>query len=154
MSFESLLRILRDHFWAEVGLRLLWFAVPVAGSLLAGMTMAVFLLHRMGNTHRNPLSFSTKGIGKPVPQDVVVTPKLPSLGMALLLVLLFGGFGVFYLSVLAGLTLSVLTVIGMAFMLMSMKIGMIVEGILWGFSVVTVYYLWKKQSVEIWYRIR
>lgn len=154
MSFESLLRILRDHFWVEVGLRLLWFAVPVAGSLLAGMTMAVFLLHRMGNTHRNPLHFSTKGLGRPAPQDVLLTPKLPSLGMALMLTILLGGFGLFYLSILAGFTMSILTVIGLVLMLASIKAGMVAEGVLWGASVVITYWLWnQKQSDEAWFRV-
>ncbi|EGQ61867.1 hypothetical protein GGI1_09423, partial [Acidithiobacillus sp. GGI-221] len=48
------------------------------------------------------------------------------------LALLLGGFGLFYLSALAGLTMSILTVLGLVLMLASIKAGLAVEGVLWG----------------------
>jgi hypothetical protein len=153
MYFEPLLSFLREHFWTEVGLRLMWFAAPVVVSAMTGLIMVFFLMHRIGNAHRTGLEFSTKGLGRLDPEKVIQTPKLPSLSMALFLALLLGGFGLFYLSVLAGLTMSILTVLGLVLMLISIKAGMAVVGVLWGVSVVTAYWLWKKQADEMWYRI-
>jgi hypothetical protein len=153
MSFEPPLSFLREHFLMEVGLRLVWFVAPVAVSVLTGLIMLFFLMHRMGNVHRSELKFSTKGLGRLEAQDVLQTPKLPSLRMALFLASLLGGFGLFYLSILAGFAMSILTVLGLVLMLASIKAGMAVEGVLWGGSVVTAYWLWKKQSDEMWYRV-
>lgn len=153
MSFKPLLNFLREHFWTEVGLRLVWFAAPVATTALAGLFMAFFLMHRMGNAHRTGLKFSTKGLGRLDTEKIMQTPKLPSLGIALFLALLLGGFGLFYLSIMAGLTMSILTVLGLVLMLVSIKAGMAVEGVLWGMSVVAAYWLWKKQLDKLWYRV-
>lgn len=153
MSFEPLLSFLREHFWAEVGLRLVWFAAPVVATAVSGLFMALFLMHRMGNAHRTNMKFSTKGLGRLDTEEIMQTPKLSSLGIALFLALMLGGFGLFYLSIMAGLTMSILTMLGLVLMLVSIKAGMVAEGVLWGVSVVTAYWLWKRQLDALWYKV-
>jgi hypothetical protein len=154
MSFVPLISLLKDHFWAGVALRIMWFAVPVAGALLAGLVMFFFLMHRMRSAHQNDLNFSTKGLGRQDPEDAVLVPDRRSLGMALFLTFLLGGFGLFYLSVLAGFIMSILTIFGLVLLWLSIKAGITAEVVLWVASVVTSFWLWKKQSNETWYRIR
>lgn len=143
---------LLQHLWAEITLQLIWFAVPIIGTVLTGFVMIAFLMSRMGGSCSDPLRFSAKGLGQDHLTEFIKTPKLPSLGMALIFVFLFGGFGLFYLSVMIGFALSIITILGLLVMPFSIKTGMVIEGMVWGLSVVTAAWLWKKKYNEMWYR--
>lgn len=145
---------LLQHLWAEITLLIIWFAVPVIGTVLAVLVMVAFLMSRMGDSYSDPLRFSTKGLGRDHLAEFIKTPKLPSLAMALIFVFFFGGFGLFYLSVMIGFALSITTVLGFLVMLFSIRTGMVIEGVIWGLSVVTAVWLWKKKYNEIWYRVQ
>jgi len=153
-------RIGTNHLTAFLLGHLKWFilervgiwSIPVIFGLAFSTLAVLFLLNKTHNTGSH-VTFSQKGIGggnKSLAAQNV--RRYPSVALALLLITLFGSFGLFYLSPLAGLLMSVITLVSSITILWSFHVFMVSQILVWVASYVTGITLLITYRKGMWYR--
>jgi len=143
---------LLDHFkWIILERVGIWLIPILLGSILSALAL-FFLLGQTLNT-RNHITFSQKGIGSSSkPLDTLDVQKCPSAAITFLLITFFGSFGLFYLSPIIGLLMSVITLASSITIFWSLHIFMISQILIWIASYITGVILLVRFRKGLWYR--
>ncbi len=148
---KTLWQYVSDHLEMIVAERIGLMAVPIIFAIGFALIGLMFLSSR-ANNRRHHVEFSRKGIGAKVTHDGVINlTKKPSVLVTLILVFLVGGFGLIYISPVAGMALSLLSLISSLIIFESFRWFLVVQLVLWVFSLVTAIILLKRKG--LWYDI-
>lgn len=142
-----------DHLETIIVERIGLIAVPIIFTIGFAVMGLMFLSSR-ANDRRYHVEFSRKGIGSAVDsEDAVNLTKKPSALVALILVFFIGSFGVFYLAPVAGMALSLMVLVSSLIIFESFRWFLVVQFVLWAFSLVTTIILLNIKSTGSWYEI-